>query len=250
MVKKLLLGLLYSVVLAFLVAKSANFFLVVEKDVEIKINDEAPLDMSMANAINIKDEIKVEKKTTQTNYINSWKLMATIVGDNSYALVVREKKSKVLRIDSMIEGYKVKKIEKDKILCSSPYTDTWLHMKKVTVQSNGQVAQAPDPTSFTLRRAMVDTKLRRPDELLQEINIKPLLHNNRFDGLKVSYIREGGFLYNYGLRIGDVITKFNGKRLNSLSDGINVYQKVLNAQKFSVTIKRKNREKELFYEVR
>lgn len=250
--KKLIIGIIYSVSIAFLLSVVARYLLLIEEKVIIPTLSDIKLDGSIANLLNVKDKTEITKTVDNTVYLNSWKLMATVVGSkSSYALVVREKESKVLKLGDMLEGYQVAVIEKDKILCTIENQDIWLNMKQDFVeQGDGKIVKVQDPTKFDLRKAMIDTELRNPDQLLQQISIVPILDGPEFKGLKVNYVREGAFLYVFGFRVGDILTKYNGRKLTSLSDAMGVYQSVLTSQKFSITVLRNNEEKELTYEVR
>ena len=249
--KKIILGSLFSFVIALLVLSILNLFVSAPKSPTIREINIVQINAKASKALSINDKIIVQKKVNNTNYLNSWKLSATIVGNSSFAMVLKGKNSKVLRINDRLEGYVVKKIQKDKILFSTKTDDVWLYIKtkKVKLNNSGVTKVAHTIGSFTMRKASFKRNILRPEKLLKTVNIVPEMDSSRFLGMKIKSLLEGSFLYMYGLRQGDIIKKINGKKLLSIADGITAYQNISTSSKFSLSVLRDNKIEEFKYEI-
>ena len=249
--KKLFLGSIIAFCLAFVVSSSLNLILLDTKDVKLKTLSYVNISSDISRVINMKDKvIAPSKNVSNTQYINSWKLTGTIIGKTSFAMVIKESNSKILRIDGQLEGFKVKKILKEKVLFSSKDEDIWLYIKRKNVKLQNLVNKViPASGSFSIRKATFKRTILSPERLLKTINIIPELVDGRFKGFKVKHLLEGSFLYMHGLRQDDIIKKINGKKLLSMADGINAYQGIASNNKFSISVLRDNKIKEIKYEV-
>ena len=249
--KKIILGSLLSIVFAFLIISVLKFFITIPKIPQLRDVKVVKIDKKVSKVFDIKEKIVVQKKVNNTNYLNSWKLTATIVGSKSFAMVIKGRDSKVLRINDILEGYKVKQIKKDKMLLSTKSDDVWLYIKtkKIKLQHNGIVKVASKVGTYSIRKASFNRNVLKPEKLLKTVNILPEMESGRFQGMKVQSLLEGSFLYVYGLRQGDIIKKINGKKLLSIADGITAYQNISTSSKFSLSVLRDNKIEEFKYEI-
>ena len=249
--KKIILGSLLSIVFAFLIISVLKFFITIPKIPQLRDVKVVKIDKKVSKVFDIKEKIVVQKKVNNTNYLNSWKLTATIVGSKSFAMVIKGRDSKVLRINDILEGYKVKQIKKDKMLLSTKSDDVWLYIKtkKIKLQKNGIVKVAAKVGTYSIRKASFNRNVLKPEKLLKTVNILPEMESGRFQGMKVQSLLEGSFLYVYGLRQGDIIKKINGKKLLSIADGITAYQNISTSSKFSLSVLRDNKIEEFKYEI-
>lgn len=249
--KNFLLNSIISFSFALLVVSVITFIFKIPQDVNIHNVKIVQVNDMISQSMNIKDKVQIQKTVNNTNYLNSWKLSATILGKNSFAMVLKDKKSKVLRLNDMLEGYSVKKIEKEKVLFTTTTDDIWLYTKTKQVNTNnpGINKVLPPSTAFILSKNSFKKNIQNPERLLSTVNIIPDIQSGRFEGMKVEYIQEGSFLYVYGLRKGDVIKKINNKKLLSIADGITAYQNIASSNRFSISVLRDNKIKEIRYEV-
>ena len=248
--KKLFIGSLISISLALLALSILNIFIVNVQKISFKDIKYVKTTSNISNSINIKDKVIKVKSVTNTNYIESWKLTATVLGSPSYAMVVKGRIGKVLEMNDTLEDYQVKKIEKHKVLFSNKTENIWLYMKTKKYKNiNVKKKVMPIAGHIVMRQAYVKKYLKKPERLLKTVNIMPKIESGVFNGFVIKSLLEGSFLYNYGLRKGDIIKKINGKKLVSMSDGISGYESMSSSRNFSISILRDNKIRELKYEI-
>jgi len=249
--KKVFLGALITFSFALLVIACLRFFIFIPETPNIRDLKVTEINGKISTVLSIRDKEVIKKTTNNTNYLNSWKLSATIIGKNSFAMVIKGRDSKVLRLNDALEGYKVSKIEKGKILFSSKTDDIWLYIKtkKLKLNNTGIAKVMPQKGIFTIRQGYINRYLKKPERLLKSVNIMPESINGKFTGMKIKGLLEGSFLYQNGLRKGDLIQKINGKKLLSIADGITAYQNITTSSKFSLSVLRDNKIEEFKYEI-
>ena len=248
--KNIILGSLISFSFGVLALSIIDFFITNKEEVHYKGIENIIFSNNISKTINIKDEIIIKKQTTNTNYLNSWKLNGTIISKISFAMVLKGRENKLLKLDNILEGYKLKKIEKDKVMFSRENDDIWLYIKKRKFITKANIARVlPKAGTIVIRQGQFNRTLARPENLLKTVNIMPEIHNGIFQGFKIKVLLEGSFLYMHGLRKDDIIKKINGKKLVSMADGISAYQNIASNKKFSISVLRNNTIKELKYEV-
>lgn len=197
----------------------------------------------------------IDTKTEKTNMLGDWKLIATYVSRKPAAMLAKGNEVSVLSLEQELEGHKLKKV-KD---MSVEFTDNG--GKKVELfmdvayegKPQEQVAFSDTNTAaeqeYKMTQGSIDRYLKQPEELLKTVKIMPKMNGAVFEGVEISGLTQYSFLYNFGVRKGDILTEINGKKLNSVADALSEYQKILNMREFEVKVKRDNSEKVLKYEV-
>ncbi|MFW5989838.1 MAG: hypothetical protein ACOCP1_00395 [Campylobacterales bacterium] len=246
----LLLGLLSAQVAYFFTQKQ-----IVNKSVELT---SFRIDGNVLNPFHITqsmiDEIRgVNNKIDKTNILNNWKLIATYVSDDSAAMLVNGANVSVLRIDEKLEGFKLKAIkEMSARFENSDGKNIELFMDIAytpDVKNSANAVGESDTQEFKMTQGSIENYLKKPEKLLKTVSVVPQVEGSVFQGLRVNGLQQYSFLYNFGVRKGDLIVGINGKKLNSINDALKEYQDVLNLREFEVTIKRNNQEKVMKYEV-
>ncbi|BFU78362.1 hypothetical protein ALC152_15770 [Arcobacter sp. 15-2] len=248
--KKTIIGSFISFSFALVVVAIVGYVVTVPSSVNLRDVKTINVKDAISSSINIQDKQEVKKTVNSVDYLNSWKLSATVISTNSFAMVIKGKDSKILKLKDELEGYEVKKIQKEKVLFSTKTDDIWLYIKskKRTLKNVTRVSKRKN--SFSIKKRTFSQFMKSPEKLLKTINIMPEMSNNIFQGMKVVSILEGSFLYRYGLRKGDIIKKINGKKLLSIADGISAYQNILSSNRFSIAVLRDNKIEEFKYDVR
>ncbi len=248
--KKTIIGSFVSFSFALVVVAIVGYVVTVPSSVNLRDVKTINVKDAISSSINIQDKQEVKKTVNSVDYLNSWKLSATVISTNSFAMVIKGKDSKILKLKDELEGYEVKKIQKEKVLFSTKTDDIWLYIKskKRTLKNVTRVSKRKN--SFSIKKRTFSQFMKSPEKLLKTINIMPEMSNNIFQGMKVVSILEGSFLYRYGLRKGDIIKKINGKKLLSIADGISAYQNILSSNRFSIAVLRDNKIEEFKYDVR
>jgi type II secretory pathway component PulC len=248
--KNIINNSLISFAIALLLVAIIGYFVTIPTSINLRDVKVVTVDASVSSALDIKDKVIVKKTVNSTVYLNAWKLSATVIGKTSFAMVLKGRNSKILKLDDTLEGYKVSKINKDKVLFSKNTDDIWLYVKTKKLKINNAVHKVvPLVGTYTMRKATFKRNILKPERLLKIVNIVPDMKSGRFEGMKVVSLLEGSFLYMYGLRKDDVIKRINGKRLLSIADGINGYQNIASSSKFTISVLRDNKIEEFKYEI-
>ena len=242
---------LISFSVALFVVSIINYFVSIPSQINLHDVKMVLVNDAISQSINIQDKEIASKTVNNTNYLNTWKLSATIVGKDSVAMVLKGRISKILKLKDELEGYEVKNIQKEKVLFSNKTDDIWLSIKSNKITTNQSVSKVVSKVEkYQIKRRVFQKNIGQPERLLNTINIIPEMINNNFQGMKVVSLLEGSFLYLYGLRKDDIIKKINGKSLLSLSDGISAYQNILRSNTFTISILRDNNIEEFKYDVK
>ena len=248
--KKILISSLISFSLALLSISALKYYVTMIEEPKLKVLSHVTVSNNISPVINIADKVIKKKVVRNTDYLNSWKLSATVLGTKPFAMVIKGTQSKVITLKDTLEGYSVKGIYKEKVLFESRNDTTWLYIKSAFANIPKTVTRVmPVQGSFAIRSAAFKRNILKPEQLLRTINILPEMKNGLFQGLHVQYLLEGSFLYMHGLRQDDIIKKINGKKLSSIADGISAYQNITNSKRFSISVLRDNIIKELKYEI-
>jgi len=248
--KKNSMVILFAISFAYLFSVIIDGFLVLEKNPELKKIKSVTLSKNLSSSLFVKNKIVKKRRVVENDgALNDWVLNATVLGKPSFALMLNGKESEVLKIGDTLENFKVAKVEKVRVLFKSKNKDTWVYMKEHIPKSSGVIKVSKKQNKFRMSGKSFKKVMQNPDKLLKDINITPYFENNVIRGFKVNNIRKKSFLYVYGLRKDDIISEINGKKILSISAGINLYQKVMTLNKFTIKITRENEKKVLNYEI-
>jgi len=261
--QQLIIGALIGVLLGILLASIITLFkkdrLDIQKDELQSFRVEGSITTPFYITQEMIDKIRgIEKQVDKTNILNNWKLIGTFVSSDSAAMFANGNNVAVIGVGQELDGYKLVAIDamftefldkSDKkivVFMDIAYTPPNAQAEDLTQDMNQGI---PDEQNFKMVKLSVDKYLKNPEELLKHVSVIPKLNGGVFEGVLVNGLTQYSFLYNFGVRKGDVIVSINGKRLNSVNDAVAEYQKILNMREFEVTIIRNNSEKVLRYEV-
>lgn len=249
--KRLVFGIIISIVVAFLTAKLVDLYIFLEEKPKLKKIEDQVVKRPITKSFNIAEKTVVKKTVDSTAALNDWILNATVLGNKPYALMLNGKDSEVLSIGEDLEGYELSKIEKTRVLFKIEGNDQWVYMKKYAPKNviNATKEQRLR-NNYRIPTRAFQKALQNPDYLVRDINIGPNFVKNKLEGFKVFSLRKRSFLYTYGLRKDDIITEINGKKLTSVADAMNEYQKVLNLKNFTLKIIRDDEERTIKYAIR
>lgn len=260
MKNQLYLGIFAGVLLGFLFASFSTLFQnssLEIKRVEVGING---LKGDLLKPFYITQDMinklrGIDTKKKKTNILEDWKLIATYVAKKPVAMFAKGKEVSVLSIGEKLVGHTLKSVKS----MSVEFVDA--NGKRVELFMD--VAYKSDPKTqpvfsdtnmaseqkYKMTRGSIDRYLKKPEVLLKTVRILPKMNGSVFEGIEIVGLTKYSFLYNFGVRKGDILTEINGKRLNSIADALSEYQKILSMRKFELKIKRDNSEKVLKYEV-
>jgi len=254
MYKKLLFGITISAVAAFAIAKSSVvFFNTKIQDPTIDIQN-ITLSNNPSASFNVITPVVETKQEVVNDTINEWRLSATILGESPIAMLAKGNTPTVLKINEKLDGYNLEAIEKNRVKFVSGAKTVWLSLDAAQTTPPPQAA-APTTTDGDVLNKSVSQdyfqkNLSQPAQLLQDINILPIMNGENFEGFKVAYLRKRSFLNVIGgLEENDIITEFNGEKLKSIADGIGIYQKAMGLKNFTLKVNRGGAEKTIRYNI-
>ena len=96
-----------------------------------------------------------------------------------------------------------------------------------------------------LRRKTIENAMQNMDRLLAGLRARP--HR---EGVMLARVRSSSFFRRLGLRSGDILTVFDGRRVNSMDDILNGYHSLLSSSRFSIELIRRNRKQVNQYIIR
>jgi general secretion pathway protein C len=185
--------------------------------------------------------------------------------DTSIITIMYKKKSKVLGIGTVINGftfegagsnfamfsqngenYKVMLANKGK---SSSSIEEVVTAKPIEEDNKllGEVTNEGD--SKIIDRSLLDHYAENMDDIYKNIGIKEIKGEKGLSGFKINFIRKDSPFSKLGLKRNDEIKVINGQEMTSYNAGFNVYKDIKDAENLTLVIVRDNEEMELEYEI-
>ncbi len=258
-------------------------------------NDEIPLTNSGSKKINfemrsltnifspksgmsVKSRLKSDLvlSTGELQETDSFRLTGTIFSPEpglrrAIIFVKNERAEKYLREgDTFLDGYKIVKIERRKIVVEHGGTLTQIGIsppeKKVKTRrpiptpfrrsrtkpaadKNIKVTKLDD-TSFAVDERTVDYLTENINKLISHVRIIPYFESGKPAGFRLAAIRPGSEFSMLGFSPGDIIKKVNGIPLTSPEKIYTIFQNLKDERKIEVDILRRGKRITLEYEIR
>ena len=112
------------------------------------------------------------------------------------------------------------------------------------IQANGE-------DHYTVDRSLIDNALDDLDSLANQVRVRRHRDSDgEVDGFRLSGIRRGSMLSELGIKNGDIVHEVNGYPLTSNSGAMTAFQSLQSEANFTFDITRRNRRKQMTYEVR
>ena len=99
-------------------------------------------------------------------------------------------------------------------------------------------------------RSMLKNYTSDISKAMKDIGLRPVKRENNMLGYKVRFIRRGSPFSKLGLKRGDVIKAINGEEIVDFNGPMNILKSADTIEGLTITVVRKNEEKELEYEVK
>ncbi len=216
-----------------------------------------------------KVQTQVTKPVKKAPSIKDIKLVGIYSGKNNCIVTLLKKgKSHILSKGDAIDGFVLKRasareayFEKN----SKTYTLKLFEAKQkgsasvTAAQSSAGEDVPPRQTAGkisskdgikSIPRSMLKTYVSDMDKAMRDIGLRPVKRNNQMLGYKVRFIRKGSPFSQLGLERGDVIKAINGEEIVDFNGPMGILKSVDSIEGLSITVVRKNEEKELEYEVK
>jgi len=193
------------------------------------------------------------------------------VAEKGFAIVAlksKPKKTTIVEVGEMFEGYKLRYINSDGIVFIKDEKDYILNLlvikNKSSITKVKKVRNSPN-----VQRALDNKKVQRedndephgvsrsdiayfaknPKQIWREISIKEVKKNGKILGFKIRKIARNSKFAELGLQRGDIIIRANNIKLTSYRDAIKLYREIDKIDTMEIVVLRNNQEKELIYEI-
>jgi type II secretion system protein C len=193
--------------------------------------------------------------------LKGYTLTMTAVGTPSMAIIVHNRKSKLLSVGESIDGFRLEEVYTDRVKLVKNGRDYWLSMKKsksgiATIVSrkkkpkSGELIEQirQEGNTYYVPRELL-TQMHDLKKIFQYIAISPVYRDNKLVGFGVANVKKGSVFDKMGLRKRDIIEKVDGKPITDEGDAFKYFNNINALDSLSLTIKRGSERKELHYEI-
>jgi len=188
------------------------------------------------------------------------KLWGTVIGGDSqtYAVIEADRTGQNLyRTGDAIQNATIKMILREKIVLNVNGRDEILEMEKLLAATGGGTGARPspirtavsEPQNIAINRSQIDVAVQNPNQLLQEIKIRPHFEKGKLDGLTITAIKPDSIFRKMGLVSGDILTSVDGEKIESMNDALKFYDTIKSATTVKLDIKRRGRMQTINYNI-
>ncbi|MEW6673905.1 MAG: type II secretion system protein GspC [Thermodesulfobacteriota bacterium] len=184
------------------------------------------------------------------------KLWGTVIGseNRTYAVIESDRAGQNLyRTGDTIQNATIKMILREKVVLTVSGRDEVLEMEKLLAATGAKPAQirtaAPEPQNIAVDRGKIEDAVQNPNQLLQEIRIRPHFEKGKLEGLTITAIKPDSIFRKMGLVSGDIMTRINGEKIESMNDARKFYETMKSAATVKLEIKRRGQAQTIEYQI-
>ncbi|MDX2439443.1 MAG: type II secretion system protein GspC [Desulfobacterales bacterium] len=182
-------------------------------------------------------------------------LWGTVTGEGQVYAVIEDKKVRqqaLYEVGDSVQGAKVKKILRHEVILNHGGKDQVLEMEtdNKSVSAHRKPPKKISSNTIFGNRANMDDPSDDINTLMKQVKMRPHFLEGEPDGLMVYGIRPNSVFRQIGLRNGDIIKDINGTQILSGEDASNLYAEIQEAENAKLTVFRRGKIKELFYQVK
>jgi len=127
-------------------------------------------------------------------------------------------------------------------------------VREVPQRKGGRVDNTPaivdDGYTKIVKRGLLQNYKKNAKSIWKDIGINAVKNGDVVQGFKVKFVKKGSDFEKLGIQRGDTIMAVNGEELNSYSSAVSLYKEIDTIENLTLTIKRRNKEMELEYEIK
>jgi general secretion pathway protein C len=184
------------------------------------------------------------------------KLWGTVIGGDkqTYAVIESDRAGQNLyRTGDAIQNATIKMILREKVVLNVSGRDEVLEMEKLLAATGAKPNQirtaVSAPQSIAIKRSQIEGAVQNPNQLLQEIKIRPHFEKGKLDGLTITAIKPDSIFRKMGLISGDILTSVDGEKIESMNDALKFYETIKSASTVKLDIKRRGRMQTIEYNI-
>ncbi len=184
-------------------------------------------------------------------------LWGTVTGNAEVFAVIEDKQLRqqaLYQVGDSVQGANLKKILRNQVILSYEGKNQVLEMETDDKMASKpelplkEFNSRPDDAagSDDFPSNLIDTLGRA----MKQIRFRPHFTEGEPDGLMVYGIRPNSVFMKVGLRNGDIVKEINGTPIVSTEDHTQLFDEIENAETAKLTVFRRGKEQELFYEAK
>ncbi|MDF1590860.1 MAG: type II secretion system protein N [Desulfobacterales bacterium] len=184
------------------------------------------------------------------------KLWGTVIGGNNqtYAVIESDRAGQNLyRAGDAIQNATIKMILREKVVLNINGQDEILEMEKLLAATGARPSPIQTavsvPQNISINRSQLEGAVQNPNQLLQEIRIRPHFEKGKLDGLTITAIKPDSIFRKMGLVSGDILTSVDGEKIESMNDALKFYETIKSASAVKLDIKRRGQMQTINYNI-
>jgi len=193
----------------------------------------------------------------------NYRLVGTITGSDSQSWAILEeganRKQRIYRFHENIDGGKIIKISRDRILIQRQGKEEVLSLMEEEGRPRPAVSPSTSPDEvvkklsanrFLVNREDVTASVANINQFMTQARFRPYFVMSRPSGFSVSEIKQGSLMEKIGLRNNDVIKKVNGQVITRPEEVFQAYSQLQRDSNIEVEIERNGQSEVFWYEIR
>ncbi len=217
-------------------------------------------------------EVKVEGKKTDSVDVAgiplsslNYKLVGTVTGPAARSFCVifvpEEKQQKLFRRGDHVGKATIIDILRNKVILDNAGRREMLEVVFDTKVAGARAASKKwSPTGggvkkvsankFILDKKEVENLSGDVSRFMTQVRVVPNMASGKPAGYKLLNIKPGSLIDKIGLKNGDVVREINGRSINKPEEAFLAYQQVKGGSGFTVSVERRGKQEQLYYEIR
>ena len=195
-------------------------------------------------------------------------LLGTVTGKGSDSFAVIQNRSTdnqqmLYKKGDLVDNAVIKMILRKKVVLSVNGKDEILEMKEDEAKERTKIPKPHKSRSLiqekprTTRKGPVSRSdfsqmAENPEDWIRHLRIRPFFKNNKMEGFRINGIKDSSIFEKLGIQNGDVITSVGNRKIRSVKDIMEIYNRFTSNEKdetINIELKRNNQLKKLQYNI-
>lgn len=164
----------------------------------------------------------------------------------SSLVLKKEEPKEVFKLWEKVYGYRLIGIRSTSVVLKGPEGRAVLKLfekkDKKSSRSRRRIRRSGNTVTRNLSRAELKQKLKNNmDNAFRGLVVGPYRRNGKIIGFRLKKVRPYNIFYKMGARSGDIILRFNGKKVNSTQKVFNFWKNFSKQSRVEIDLKRRNR---------
>lgn len=184
------------------------------------------------------------------------RLLGTVIGTPSLAFIFNSntQKRNLYHEQDSVEGFFIKRINAGKIEVEKNGVVTELAIMGGS-DAAGRMAnlvEGEQDGTYIINKMELMGQMLKANELIAKVRVSPIPDGttNRLSGFRIDNVPSGSLIEEVGIRNGDVILAVQGKRLQSMQDAWQMFNRVQSQSRIEVVLLRNEQPMTLRYEIK